>query len=87
MAKNFYQPTRMCISCRVRDAQNRLTRLQCFDGSLKFYSGSGRSFYICSDCLNQEKLALRAFMRQCRSGNKEKFMNKLKEIIADDRKS
>jgi len=26
-------------------------------------------------------------MRQCRSSDKDKLMNKLKEIIADDRKS
>jgi len=87
MAKNFHIPIRMCISCRERDSQNRLTRFQYIDNSLDIFKGSGRSFYICKNCLNEEKRVIKALMRQCRSGEKEKFRSRLKEIITDDRKS
>jgi len=85
MATNFKQPIRMCISCRKRDSQNKLYRLQCNDGSLDVFKGVGRSFYICENCIVDEKRISKVLMRQCRSGDKDKFMNKLKEIITDDR--
>ena len=85
MATNFKQPIRMCISCRKKDAQSKLLRLQCNDGSLDVFKGDGRSFYICENCIVDEKRISKALMRQCRSGDKDKFMNKLKEIITDDR--
>jgi len=87
MAKKLHLPTRMCLSCRERSSQNALLRLQCIDGSIERFSGSGRSFYLCKNCLDQEKKVLKALMRQCRSGDRDKFMNKLKEIITDDRES
>ena len=87
MAKKFHKPVRMCTSCRERDFQDELVRLQCQEGSLEFFSGNGRSFYICKNCLSQEKKALKAVMRQCKSGERDKFTSRLKEIIADDRKS
>jgi len=87
MPRKFQQPVRMCISCRQRDIQNNLFRLQCIGGSLDVFCGVGRSFYLCKNCLNEEKRVLKALMRQCKSGDKDKLMNKLKEIITDDRKS
>jgi predicted RNA-binding protein YlxR (DUF448 family) len=87
MAKKFNQPLRMCVSCRDRSAQNKLLRLQCIDGSIEIFKGSRRSFYLCQNCIFEEKKVLKALMRQCKSANKDKFTNKLKEIIADDRKS
>jgi len=87
MAKNFHQPTRMCISCRERDAQSKLFRAKCRDGELSAFNGYGRSFYICQVCFENDKKLSKAIMRQCRSGEREKLMNKLKEIITDDRKS
>jgi predicted RNA-binding protein YlxR (DUF448 family) len=87
MAKKFHQPIRMCSSCRLRVAQNELIRLQCVDGLLKSFEGFGRSFYICTGCLTEEKKVLKALMHQCRSGDKNGLSNKLKEIITDDRKS
>jgi predicted RNA-binding protein YlxR (DUF448 family) len=87
MAKKFNQPLRMCISCRDRSAQNKLLRLQCVDGSIEVFKGNGRSFYLCKNCIFEEKKVLKTLMRQCKSGDKDKFTNKLKEIIADDRKS
>jgi predicted RNA-binding protein YlxR (DUF448 family) len=85
MAKKFHLPTRMCVSCRTKDIQSSFLRLQCRDGELESFTGFGRSFYLCKDCLNDEKKLTRALMRQCRSNEKDKFMNKLKEIITDDR--
>ena len=87
MAKKFTHPLRMCISCRQRDAQNNLIRLQCVESQLSLFRGNGRSFYICNVCLNDDKKVLKALMRQCRSGDRDKFSNILKEIITDDRKS
>lgn len=87
MAKNFHQAIRMCISCRERQAQKLLVRLQCKEGLLETFNNSGRSFYICNDCLTNEKKIIKALMRQCKSGEKEKLVNRLKEIITDDRKS
>jgi predicted RNA-binding protein YlxR (DUF448 family) len=77
----------MCVSCRERDAQNNLFRLQCIDGSLTRFMGVGRSFYLCKNCIDQEKKVYKALMRQCRSNDKDKLTNKLKEIVTDDRKS
>ncbi|MEN4046392.1 MULTISPECIES: DUF448 domain-containing protein [Sulfurimonas] len=87
MAKKFHQPTRMCVSCRIREPQCNLLRLQCFNGELTAFDGTKRSFYLCQSCLKEEKKLLRALMRQCKSPDKDKLMNKLKEIITDDRKS
>ncbi len=87
MAKIFHQPIRMCATCRQRLAQNELLRLQCVDGSLQHFVGSGRSFYICKNCIEDENKVIKTLMRQCKSGDRDRFTNKLKEIIADDRKS
>jgi len=85
MAEIFHIPLRMCISCRQRDSQSNLLRLQCVDGNIDLFNGRGRSFYLCKNCLTEEKKLSKALMRQCRSGDKDKLMNKLKEIITDDR--
>ena len=85
MAEIFNIPLRMCIICRQRDAQSNLLRLQCIDGSLDLFKGRGRSFYLCKNCLKEEKKLSKSLMRQCRSGDKDKLMNKQKEIITDDR--
>ena len=85
MAEIFHIPLRMCVSCRQRDSQSNLLRLQCIDGNIDQFKGRGRSFYVCKNCLKEEKKLSKALMRQCRSGDKDKLMNKLKEIITDDR--
>jgi len=85
MAKKFHLPTRMCVSCRQRDSQNNLVRLQCKEGELDCFNGHGRSFYLCNECLLDEKKISKSLMRMCRSNKKDKLMNKLKEIITDDR--
>ena len=85
MAKKFHRIIRMCISCRDRLSQDELLRIRCSEGSLEVFNGVGRTFYLCGSCLEDEKKLSRALMRQCKSGDKDKLMNKLKEIITDDR--
>lgn len=85
MSKIFHKPTRMCVSCRDKDAQANLLRVSCVDGELRSFSGKGRSFYLCFNCQQDDKRLSKALMRQCRSGEREELMNKLKEIITDDR--
>ena len=87
MAKKFHQVVRMCISCRNRHEQKLLVRLQCKEGLLETFTNNGRSFYLCNDCLSNEKKIVKVLMRQCKSGDKERLVNRLKEIITDDRKS
>lgn len=84
MAQKFHKPTRMCISCRERDVQSNLLRLQCVDAGLIRFNGVGRSFYVCSICLEDEKRIAKALMRECRSGERDKLLNKLKEIITNE---
>ncbi len=43
-------PTRMCISCRTRESQNDLIRLQLHERHVIPFSGIGRSFYLCPSC-------------------------------------
>jgi len=87
MAKKFHQPIRMCITCRDRYEQKLLMRLQCNEGSLEAFTNNGRSFYICNSCLLNENKVIKSLMRQCKSGEKDKITNRLKEIITDDRES
>jgi len=87
MAKIINLPIRMCVSCRDRYKQKLLMRLQCKEGSLEAFNKSGRSFYICDTCLSNEKKVIKSLMRQCRSGDKDRLTNRLKEIITDDRES
>jgi predicted RNA-binding protein YlxR (DUF448 family) len=46
---------RMCVACRKRDKQDNLYRLQCKNGELIKFSGEGRSFYVCKNCINSKK--------------------------------
>ncbi|NPA27632.1 MAG: DUF448 domain-containing protein [Epsilonproteobacteria bacterium] len=48
-------PIRMCIACRRREPQKTLFRLQKKDGAVVKYSGVGRSFYICKECIVKEE--------------------------------
>jgi uncharacterized protein len=84
MAKKFYRPTRMCVSCREKLAQDELLRVQCVAGHLSLFNGLGRSFYFCKICLDNEKKIAKALMRQCKSNNKDELMNKLKEIVTNE---
>ncbi len=49
------KPIRMCIVCKDRGFQNSLIRLQHIDENVVFFSGRKRSFYLCKDCLCDDK--------------------------------
>ena len=51
------KPIRMCISCRKREPQKELYRLQRVESKLIKYSGVGRSFYLCKECLTSKHIA------------------------------
>ena len=74
---------RTCISCRGKFTQKMLNRLQCIDKMLTKYTGTGRSFYICNDCLEQTGKLEKALYRHCK--NKDKYIVQLKEILIDGR--
>ena len=58
---------RMCITCRARDLQTDLIRLQCKDKDLILYTNFGRSFYTCKTCFNKkDKKLLKALSRACK---------------------
>jgi predicted RNA-binding protein YlxR (DUF448 family) len=50
------EPVRMCIVCKERFLQKVLLRLQCKNGQLIEFSGVGRSFYICKNCITSKKV-------------------------------
>lgn len=47
---------RMCVCCRRRFSQNELLRLKIDDAKIVFFDGSGRSFYICEECISSDKI-------------------------------
>ncbi|GAB6074169.1 hypothetical protein JCM15786_08260 [Nautilia lithotrophica] len=53
--KSVKKPVRMCVVCRNRFLQSELFRLQCRDKMLVKFTGIGRSFYVCKDCINNKK--------------------------------
>lgn len=69
---------RMCIGCRNRFLQIVLLRLSCNEGQINFFSGSGRSFYLCCECLKQPKIEDKiAKIKKLNAQNK----NQIKEIV------
>ena len=49
------QPIRMCIACRSRYPQKNLIRLKQLGKEIVTFDGEGRSFYLCSTCVQNEK--------------------------------
>jgi len=84
MRQKYSGPVRMCVACRKRENQHLLLRLQCHERTLLPYSGQGRSFYLCSECFAAKPTA-KALARQCKSGDTQRLLTELKEIITDDR--
>ncbi|MEA2049155.1 MAG: DUF448 domain-containing protein [Campylobacterota bacterium] len=76
-------PIRTCISCREKQEKKLLIRLQCNDKKLTFFTGKGRSFYICKPCLNNEKKVEKALYRHCK--NRDEYIVQLKEILTNGR--
>jgi len=87
MSPNVNYPQRMCVACRGRFEQKMLLRLQCEQQLLRSYNGSGRSFYLCFECIENEKKVTRALARACKRGDMNYLSTQLKEIITDVRKS
>jgi len=76
---------RTCIVCRNKIAQKLLNRLQCKDKKLISFSGVGRSFYLCDDCLRDENKLEKALYRNCK--NKDEYIVQLREILTNGRQS
>lgn len=74
-------PVRTCIACRAKIAQNLLNRLQCKDKKLTPFTGTGRSFYVCDECLKDDNKLEKALYRHCR--NKDNYIVQLREIFAN----
>ena len=70
---------RTCIVCRKKAEQRLLNRLQCKDKKLTSFSGVGRSFYLCDDCLRDENKLEKALYRSCK--NKDEYIVQLREIL------
>jgi len=58
----------MCVVCRGRFEQSTLFRLQCKDGEIVRYIDSGRSFYLCRECIDKkdEKRLLKRLNAVCK---------------------
>ena len=76
----MHKPTRMCINCKNKYYQSDLLRLKCIDKNIISWDKKGRSFYICNDCLNQEKQVLKSLYRVCKNKNSN-YLSSLKEIV------
>ena len=76
---------RSCVVCRKKMAQKLLNRLQCKDKKLTAFSGIGRSFYVCNNCLENESKLEKALYRSCK--NKDEYIVQLREILANGRQS
>jgi len=64
------KPVRMCVVCKKRFNQKKLNRLQCKDKKLIPFSGVGRSFYVCSSCVNNKKL-IKYILKICNVSKEE----------------
>ncbi|MDD3463721.1 MAG: hypothetical protein PHW07_08825 [Sulfurospirillaceae bacterium] len=82
MAK-INKPTRMCIVCKQRGAQDTLLRLQAQEGELVGFTKIGRSFYLCADCIDKnDKRLIKILNNKCKKNHKSiaEFGIILKEI-------
>jgi len=69
----------MCISCRNRHPQNSLIRLKQEADDIVLYNSIGRSFYLCSDCVKNEK-KIKGLAKRFKQDVK-RFDKLLKELI------
>jgi predicted RNA-binding protein YlxR (DUF448 family) len=75
------KPIRMCICCKERFFQKELLRFVCNKRKIEKFKGTGRSFYICKDCLNSKKLKV-ALSKICKK-DKQSALNMLKELLGN----
>lgn len=71
--------TRMCVKCRCKFHQKELLRLQSDSVSLYKFSGEGRSFYVCGECLEHPK-TLQVIQKINKLKPSENHALRLKEI-------
>ena len=72
---------RMCVVCRDRIEQKEMGRFQCKEKEIIPFSGIGRSFYVCKNCINSKKLG-KIIQRICKvdKNQTEKIIRRIKEI-------
>ncbi len=70
---------RMCLSCRQRNRQNEMVRLQQVDSKIIVYRGFGRSFYICNECIDNNK-KIKGLTKRFKQ-DEEQFVKFLKELV------
>ena len=73
------QPTRMCIACRSRHPQNTLIRLRQDGKEVIAFDGIGRSFYLCVECIKNEK-KVKGLVKRFKQ-DLEPFTKLLKELM------
>ena len=73
------QPTRMCIACRSRHPQNTLIRLRQDGKEVIAFVGIGRSFYLCVECIKNEK-KVKGLVKRFKQ-DLEPFTKLLKELM------
>jgi len=69
----------MCLSCRDRNRQNEMVRLQQIDSDIITYRGLGRSFYLCKECIDNNK-KIKGLTKRFRQ-DEEQFVKFLKELV------
>ncbi len=72
-------PIRMCIACRSRYSQNSLIRLKLSGKEVIAFNGEGRSFYLCNECVKNEK-KVKGLTKRFKQ-EEEYFVKLLKELI------
>jgi len=73
------QPIRMCITCRSRHPKNTLIRLRQDGNEILAFDGKGRSFYLCLDCVKNEK-KVKGLVKRFKQ-DAERFTKLLKELM------
>jgi predicted RNA-binding protein YlxR (DUF448 family) len=66
---------RMCVTCKKRDFQKNLYILQCKNNEIVKFTGSGRSFYVCNECINSKKF-LKYLSKLCNLKKEEIILQK-----------
>jgi len=69
----------MCITCRSKHPQQTLFRLKQNDKEVVLSDGKGRSFYICKECVNNEK-KIKGLIKRFKQ-DEERFIKLLKELV------
>ncbi len=87
MTNKLNYPIRMCIICKGRFVKSKLFRFQIKEQCIIAFSGHGRSFYICEQCLNiDQKRLQKALSSRCNFVIKiDDCGKKLKEIATNGR--